>query len=159
MVTPKYARLERERRWFVNVARLPPLEPLPHKHIEDKYLTDTRLRLRKVTDGPDTVYKLCKKYGKTHSAEAIVNVYLSETEYGVLNAVPGHRLEKLRYAFEGGALDVFRGTLEGLFIFEVEFGSEREALSFTPPDFAAREVTDVLEYEGASLAEHGPPSL
>ena len=155
---PKYARLERERRWLVDALKLPPLEPLPRKRIEDSYLTDTRLRLRRVTDGSGTVYKLCKKYGKQGSAEAIVNIYLSRTEYDVLNAVAGRRLEKRRYALPEGVLDVFGGALTGLFIFEVEFGREREALSFVPPDFVTSEVTGVPCYAGASLAERGLPS-
>ena len=48
MDAPKYAQLELERRWLVDEAKLPSLE-LPCKHIEDSYLTDTRLRLRAVT--------------------------------------------------------------------------------------------------------------
>ena len=91
-------------------------------------------------------------------AEAVVNVYLSEREFELLNGLAGSKLEKRRYALLDGALDVFGGRLEGLVIFEVEFGSEREALSFTPPDFVTLEVTGFPEYEGASLAEHGPPS-
>ena len=158
MPLPKYAQLEIERRWLVDASRRPRLEPIPHKRIEDSYLTDTRLRLRAVTDSGETVYKLCKKYGRQNSAEAIVNIYLSKTEYDTLNAVAGRRLEKLRYALAEGALDVFGGVLTGLIIFEVEFGSEREALAYTPPEFVTGEVTGLSEYEGASLAEHGLPS-
>ncbi len=157
MDAPKYAQLELERRWLVDKAKLPSLE-LPCKHIEDSYLTNTRLRLRAVTDGPDAVYKLCKKYGKRGVTEAVANVYLSKREFELLNGLAGSKLEKRRYALPEGALDVFGGRLEGLVIFEVEFGSEREALSFTPPDFVTLEVTGFPEYEGASLAEHGPPS-
>ena len=163
MTTPKYAQVELERRWRVTQTKLPRLESLPCKRIEDKYLTGTRLRLRKVTakvtDGPDTVYKLCKKYGKTHLSEAIVNVYLTQSEYDVLNALPGSCLEKLRYVLESGALDVFGASLSGLMLFELEFATEQKAFSYTPPDFAACEVTGVLEYEGASLAERGLPIL
>ncbi len=160
MPLPKYARIELERRWLVDASERPRLEPLPCKRIEDKYLTNTRLRLRAVTDADGTVYKLCKKYGGTGSSEAMVNVYLTKLEYDVLNALAGHDLEKRRYTFAGGALDVFGGPLTGLVVFEAEFASEREALSCAPPDFVTREVTGVPEYEGATLAERGlPPNV
>lgn len=47
-MTPRYSLPEIERRWRVNPDLLPDLSQLPRRVLTDKYLTHTRLRLRKV---------------------------------------------------------------------------------------------------------------
>ena len=51
---PKYAHVERERRWLIDPARLPALSA-EYVLIEDRYLSGTRMRLRRMTDCADGV--------------------------------------------------------------------------------------------------------
>jgi CYTH domain-containing protein len=153
---PKYAIPEIERRWLVELSELGPLDGRPCREIEDLYLTGTRLRLRKLTgaDGEST-FKFCKKYGKaTALSEAITNLYLTEAEYQALSRLGGALVKKRRYAVDGGVLDVYAGPNAGFAVFEVEFDSEAEAASYTPPSFVRAEVTHETRYSGASLARH-----
>lgn len=49
--SPKYAHIERERRFLVDSGRLPPLDRARAAvRIEDRYIDGTRLRLRRMTD-------------------------------------------------------------------------------------------------------------
>src|SRR5579859_5022538 len=72
---PNYAIAEVERRWLTERSELGPLDGLAHREIEDRYITGTQLRLRKVTGaGGEPVLKLCKKYDKvTALSELITN--------------------------------------------------------------------------------------
>lgn len=153
---PKYALLEIERRWLVEVEarEVAPLEGRPHREIDDLYIAGTRLRLRKVAgEGSEPVFKLGKKYGKaTALAEPITNLYLTQAEYDALARLPGARVRKRRYALGGGSLDVYEGPHAGLAVFEVQFDSEEAAAAYTPPGFVRAEVTREPRYSGASLA-------
>jgi adenylate cyclase len=53
---------------------------------------------------------------------------------------------------------VFGGTLDGLYIVEVEFTSEDEATAFVAPQWFGREVTGDPAWTNASLARHGRPA-
>jgi CYTH domain-containing protein len=158
---PKYAIAEVERRWLVELSEVGPLHGRPYREIEDRYITGTRLRLRKVTGaGGELVFKLCKKYGKvTALSEPITNLYLTEAEYDALSQLSGVVVKKPRYAVSGGALDLYSSPLVGLAVFEVEFESEAAASGYTPPSFVRAEVTHDAPYSGASLArQHAHPS-
>ena len=72
------------------------------------------------------------------------------------------RVEKIRYQLpttRGGVieLDVYTGTLAGLYTAEIEFESEEAGHSFEPPAFFGREVTDDPAYRNGALARHGLP--
>lgn len=56
-------------------------------------------------------------------------------------------------------LDIYTGDLSGFMNVEVEFGSEREALVFTPPDWFGQEITQDKRYSNASLSKFGVPNL
>lgn len=154
-VFPKYSLAEIERRWLVDSALLPALESLPHREIDDHYLHDTWLRLRAIRQvGQATEYKLCKKYGKTEGiVEPVTNLYLSAAEYAVLAKLPAARIGKTRYALAGGSLDLYRLDKASLAIFEIEFESEDAALTYSPPDFVAREVTNNALFTGYAFAQ------
>ena len=64
MSQPKYAHLERERRWLVDRQSRPSLEGCSMTIIEDRYISGTRMRLRRMTrpDVGRVVLKLTKKY-------------------------------------------------------------------------------------------------
>lgn len=145
---PKYSLPEIERRWLVEASFTRSLEGVPYRDIEDLYVGGTRLRLRKLTaPNGEVELKFCKKYGRVEGlAEAITNLYLSPQEYETLATLPGHVVRKRRYLYSGGALDVYAGLPHA--IFEVEFGSEDEALRYIAPAFAGREVTGDWAYSG-----------
>ncbi|MCU1360084.1 MAG: hypothetical protein JWN99_1373 [Ilumatobacteraceae bacterium] len=54
-------------------------------------------------------------------------------------------------------LDVFDGSLSGLFIVEVEFESADDAAGFQPPEWFGREITLEPQWNNAALAVHGRP--
>ena len=123
--------------------------------ITDKYLRDSRLRLRSA-EGPEgsIVYRFCKKYGnRRRCAESITNLYLDQAEYELLDRLPGLMVTKSRYGLSRGSLDVYELGSEKLAIFEIEFASEALAQSFHPPAFAGTEVTGQALYSGRTLAE------
>jgi len=76
-------------------------------------------------------------------------------------ATQGQRLEKTRYRLEAEGhlldVDVFGGSLTGLMVVEVEFGDERDAAAFVPPEWFDREVTGDDRYANRSLAVNGKP--
>lgn len=150
--TPKYAHAEIERRWLVDLPAAGSLDGLPCRVIDDLYVADTRLRLRRMEDAASTVvFKFCKKYGGEDISEAIANLYLTEAEYRTLSRLPGQRVRKRRYAIAGGALDIY-GGVSSLAIFEIEFATVAEAVRYRPPAFARVEVTRDPAYSGAALA-------
>jgi CYTH domain-containing protein len=151
---PKYAIAEIERRWLVELPEVGALDSRPYREIEDRYITGTQLRLRKVTGvSGEPVFKLCKKYGKvTALSEPITNLYLTEAEYTALSQLAGALVKKRRYSLSGGSLDLYASPRAGLAVFEVEFESEVAAAGYRPPSFVRAEVTHEARYSGASLA-------
>lgn len=87
---------------------------------------------------------------------AEVNVPLSAEQFNELWPLVDGIIEKTRHDLEVGGhlieVDVYGGKLDGLVVAEVEFPSEREAASFVPPSWFAREVTDDGQYRNAALA-------
>lgn len=149
---PKYALLEHERRWRVDLRAMGPVAPLPFREIDDVYLRDTRLRLRKMRSEEGVVFRLGKKYGKEPGgAEPVTSIYLAEAEYFALSQLPGYVVRKRRYSVGEGALDVYEAPVS-LAIFEREFASAADAAAFAPPSFAIEEVTGRPEYSGFALA-------
>lgn len=149
---PKYSLAECERRWRVDLRTVGPVASLPFRQIDDLYLRDTRLRLRRVRSAEGVVFKLGKKYGKRpDGTEPITNIYLTEVEYAALSQLAGYAVSKRRYALGEGALDVYEGPVP-LAIFEQEFASAAHAAACAPPRFAVEEVTDRPEYAGLALA-------
>jgi adenylate cyclase len=158
----KYARVERERRFLLR--ELPPGLRVndPHTQIFDNYITATRLRLRKIRDPlkREWTWKLTQKFAPDDadlSRTYITNIYLSQYEYEVLSVFEGNELRKNRYPYEHDgrkvSVDVFLGALYGLLLLEIEFDSDEEMRDFTPPDFAAREVTDDPLFTGGKLVD------
>jgi CYTH domain-containing protein len=151
---PKYSLPEIERRWLVDLAQFGDLSRFSRREIEDLYIADSRLRLRRVSGpGVETVFKLGKKYGKrTKLSESITNLYLTEQEYSQLRSLPGSRIRKHRYALDRGSLDVYLDPRPGLAVFEIEFPDEPSAQAYQPPAFTTREITAEPEYSGMHFA-------
>ena len=154
MKPSKYALPEIERRWLVRDEFLAGLAAGPYRIVEDLYVEATLLRVRSIREADgETIYKLCKKYGRRDSlANPITNIYLTEAEHLALDALPGARVRKHRYALpEGAAIDVYPPPL-ALAIFEMEFDSEQAAADYIAPELAGMEVTGDIAYSGAALA-------
>ncbi|MGK6319117.1 hypothetical protein [Sphingomonas sp. DT-204] len=145
---PKYARIERERRFLIDSEALPPLAP--PTAIEDRYIDNTRLRLRCMTpQGGSPVYKLTKKYGG--DPDPIVTAYLTAEEFAVFSTLPAARLVKDRHraSIDGWcfAIDRFGGPLTGLWLAEIDNAPDAPI-----PGWARREVTRDPAFTGAALA-------
>ena len=158
--SPKYERVERERR-FLLLALPPGLELTDeHAQITDNYITGTRLRLRK-SRWPATnewTLKLTQKFTPQppdFSRTLITSIYLDEYEYEVLSVFEANELRKNRYPFEHEgrrySVDVFLGDLRGLILAETDFDTDEEMDAFAPPAFASLEVTRDETFTGARL--------
>lgn len=158
----KYARVERERR-FLLAAAPATRETVAEHRITDRYLTGTRLRLRRVepTGGGESIYKLTQKVpgGSGHVQGLITNTYLSKAEYGVLTALPADVLSKTRLTMPPFGVDVFDPPLNGLVLAEVEFTDDKTAAAFPAPDEAVAEVTEDHRFTGGSLVRTGRDGL
>jgi CYTH domain-containing protein len=157
----KYARTERERRFLLRELPEGLTRASEHVQIWDNYITNTRLRLRKIRVPKTKEYrlKLTQKFApdsEDFSRTTITNIYLSAAEYNVLSVFEGNEIRKNRYPFEYEgrkyAIDVFLGALWGLILAETNFETDEEMQAFTPPPFAAREVTNDELFTGGSLA-------
>ena len=148
----KYAAVERERRWLC--AALPDLPVIRAEAIEDLYVDDSRLRLRRATPigGGAPILRLSKKADLAPDRRLITTLYLSPAEYALFEGLPGRMMRKTRryYAADGATLsvDAFGGALAGLFLAEAEFDDDTAMAAFPHPAFAVREVTADPGYTG-----------
>ena len=152
---PKYSALEIERRWLVDLSLIDDLGDFPYRLIEDLYIADSRLRLRKIIEhSGNAIFKLGKKYGKSSPlVEPITTLYLTEIEHKQLSSLPGAFISKRRYAIARGSLDIYPSVPPGIAIFELEFESEASARSYRPPHFVTTEVTGDPAFSGFTLAD------
>ena len=158
--SPKYERVERERRYLLRA--LPPDLKVNdhHAQITDNYLTNTRLRLRKVR-WPATnewTLKLTQKHAPAppdFSRTLITSIYLNEIEYETLSVFEANELRKNRYPYEHEgrkySVDVFLGMLHGLILAETDFDTDAEMDAFPPPSFAELDVTHDELFTGGRL--------
>lgn len=155
----KYTRIEYERRFLVSpLANWRSLIEPYSKRFEDKYLRNSRLRLRRLTDS-DTGRQLIKLTKKSDSAspyyQTISRILLSPSEYKLFDSLEGDPLNKTRYYhhYLGRvfSIDVFEGMLEGLVLCEVEADSLEELMKAEPPEYARREVTEDRFFTGGNL--------
>jgi CYTH domain-containing protein len=156
----KYARIERERRFLLGELPEGLTRASHHVQITDNYITNTRLRLRRmrVPETKERIWKLTQKFAPAQgdfSHTVITNIYLSPVEYEVLSIFEGNELRKNRYPFEYAgrafAIDVFLGALSGLILAEAEFETDEEMRACELPPFALAEVTNDELFTGASL--------
>lgn len=157
MVSPnsRFARPEWERRFLLEKF---PLNVSVTRVVEivDRYITGTRLRLRRMNDSDGLVaFKLTQKVNDDAVGAfqgQLTTIYLSEPEYDVLAKLPACVLGKTRHSVPPLGIDVFKNELTGLILAEAEFGSAVEAAAFEPPAFSFREVTTDPRFTGGSLA-------
>lgn len=157
----KYACLELERRYLL---RELPAGLEAHRAawlITDRYITGTRLRLRRmegIPDGP-TMLKLGQKYRASNQGwgeTTMTNLYLEEHEYDRLCTLDAQQLVKRRYrvTFDGRdySIDVFEGKLAGLILAETECETVQAFHGLQPPPFALKDVTADPSFTGGNLA-------
>lgn len=155
----EYARPEWERRFVLPELPSDAIDPVV---IRDRYIPDTRMRLRQVEtpDGQIVQRKLGHKVRPDPNSARLVmhtSIYLDKTEFEALSELAGDDLVKTRYRFEGlpnAAVDVHEEPNPGLILLEIEFTTEAEAKSFSPPQYVGREVTDDESFSGGGLAQH-----
>ncbi|MBS1797358.1 MAG: hypothetical protein JSS81_26280 [Acidobacteria bacterium] len=155
----KYARFEYERRFLVtdDGGWRSLVEPYS-KHFEDKYLRDSRLRLRVSTDsdGDRRIIKLTKKYeSESPYFQSITSIILTPGEYRTFAALDGFRIAKRRhYHNHRGrifSIDVFEDELSGLILCETEAASLDELMAVEFPGYAKIEVTEDGFFSGGNL--------
>jgi CYTH domain-containing protein len=143
MEPSRYALVEDEQRFVVASA------PTVRGHttlIDDRYVRDSRLRLRAVTSDDEVVYKLGQKVPIAGRPSAVwhTTIYLTSQEYELFADLPAHQLSKRRHHVDGGCVDEFLGALRGLVLME----GPRPVPC--PP--GGVEVTDDARFRGGSLA-------
>lgn len=130
--------------------------------IEQGYLAlddEGEVRLRRIDSGR-ALLTVKRGRGRRRLEQ---EVELSAEQFGLLwPLTEGRRISKRRYLAERPEatyeIDVYEGSLSGLLVAEVEFGSEEESAGFEPPDWALSELTGDRRYENRSLAERGRPA-
>ena len=151
-VSLKYAVVERERRYLV--ASLPD-GVTRTQHIEDRYVTGTRLRLREVReDDGGVIRKLGHKVRLSEGpAEvACTNLYLDEQEWSVLVCLPARLLRKKRHLVQrDGLLVAVDEHEDGTLVAEID---DRDQPSRDVPDWldVVEDVSDDERWTGSRLA-------
>ncbi len=147
--------MEIERKYLITHP-LPQFEAYPSRLIEQAYLCrQPVVRVRKEDEDYYMTYK-----SKGLLAREEYNLPLTKESYEhLLTKADGITLTKRRYRIpiEGTdltiELDVFEGDYKGLMLAEVEFSTEEEAMSFTPPSWFGKDVTFSGEYQNSRLSE------
>jgi CYTH domain-containing protein len=161
----KYAVVERERR-FLLAAPPSGVRLTDERQITDRYLTGTRLRLRRVTRAgrADPELKLTQKVPASRGGPGpvsglITNFYLSQAEYDLLATLPAAELAKTRRSFPPYVVDVFGAPHHGLVLAEVELASDAELAACPAPAGSVAEVTADARFTGGRLAVTPRPEL
>ena len=121
--------------------------------IEQGYLcTEPVVRIRKQDD---TYYLTYKSKGLMIREE--YNLPLTKDAYFHLREkIDGRLISKRRYLIPLDPytieLDVFHSPKDDLILAEVEFPSEEDALTFTPPDWFGEDVTNSSLYHNSRLS-------
>lgn len=146
--------MEIERKYLVR--RLPGhMENYPCRIISQGYLnTSPVIRIRQDNDRYELTYK-----SEGLMARQEYNLPLTREAYEhLLTKIDGRLIQKKRYLVPledhlTAELDVFEGELAPLLLVEVEFPSEEEAISFTPPSWFGEDVTFSGKYHNSRLSQ------
>jgi len=143
--------MEIERKFLVDLTGID-LKKYDYRFIEQGYLsTAPVVRVRRDNDN---YYLTYKSKGLMVREEA--NLPLNEDSYNhLIKKSDGTIITKKRYLIPYDSytieLDVFEGKLAGLILAEVEFPTEEEALSFTPPSWFKKDVTGDARYQNSNM--------
>ena len=147
--------MEIERKFLIKRENLPEnLEQYPSKVIEQGYLcTEPVVRVRRDNDDCYLTYK-----SKGLMVREEYNLPLTRAAYDkLIKKADGNIITKIRYEIPEKdnltiELDIFEGRFAGLLLAEVEFSSEAEALSYTPPEWFGKDVTNDAAYHNSNMA-------
>lgn len=145
--------MEIERKYLVK--QLPEsLDAYPCRILEQGYLNVSPVvRIRRDNDK----YELTYKSGGLMARQEY-NLPLTQEAYEHLRTkIDGRLIRKRRYMLpisQGltAELDIFEGDLAPLILVEVEFRTEAEALSFSPPSWFGEDVTFSGKYHNSYLS-------
>ena len=145
--------MEIERKFLINSIPFP-LDSYKARIIEQAYLcTEPVVRVRRDNDDYYLTYK-----SKGLIVREEYNLPLTKESYEhLLKKADGIIITKTRYEIpeKDGLtieLDIFNGEYEGLMLAEVEFDTEEEALSYTPPAWFGEDVSNSSEYHNSTLS-------
>lgn len=147
--------MEIERKFLIK--ELPDLSKYKFTEIEQGYLsTQPVVRIRKKDDKYILTYK-----GSGLMAREEIEANISEEGYKHLaEKIDGNLITKKRYFIPLDPytieLDIFEGHMAGLIMAEVEFPSEEEANSFTPPAWFGDDVTNDRRYHNSNMIFGNP---
>ena len=82
---------------------------------------------------------------------------ITDIDDKLIKKADGNIITKIRYEIPEKdnltiELDIFEGRFAGLLLAEVEFSSEAEALSYTPPEWFGKDVTNDAAYHNSNMA-------
>lgn len=148
--------MEIERKYLITA---PPISysSYPYHQIEQAYLcTDPVVRIRREDSDCYLTYK-----SKGLMVREEYNLFLSPEAYDhLLLKADGNVITKKRYLLPVPGredltieLDVFEGVFAGLILAEVEFQTEEDARSFTPPPWFGEDVTYSGDYQNSRLSK------
>ncbi|WP_033151766.1 CYTH domain-containing protein [Pseudobutyrivibrio ruminis] len=149
--------MEIERKFLIK--ELPDLGQYKYVEIEQGYLsTSPVVRIRR----KDDAYILTYKGSGLMAREEIEAALTKEAYEHLLEKIDGYPITKRRYLIPLDPytieLDVFSGHMEGLIMAEVEFPTEEEANSFTPPEWFGEDVTNDRRYHNSNMIFGNPLS-
>ena len=134
----------------------------PHVQITDNYITNTRMRLRKIRVPESRLreYHLTQVRHPDKDDPAFTestDIVLSASEYEVISVFEGNELRKNRfeYEFDGRRylIDFYLGPLWGLFIAQTEFALDESVAIARLPEFALADITHDPLFSGPRLTE------
>ncbi|MGN0438718.1 MAG: CYTH domain-containing protein [Lachnospiraceae bacterium] len=148
--------MEIERKFLVSKEQLPGhLDQYPHNELEQAYIiTEPVLRIRKKNNQYILTYK-----GQGLMKREEVEFSLPKEAYEKLRCkCEGNIITKVRYNIPDKnnltiELDVFHGDFEGLYLAEVEFKNEEDAISYIPPEWFGKEVTQENTFHNSTLSQ------
>lgn len=148
--------MEIERKFLIEKEHLPKhLSAYPHNDLEQAYIiTEPVLRIRR----KNNVYILTYKGQGLMKREETEFPLTKDSYQKLLTKTEGNVITKTRYILPEShkltiELDIFHGLFEGLYLAEVEFPNEEMALSYTPPYWFGKEVTNETTFHNSTLSQ------
>ena len=127
------------------------------KKIVQSYIsTDPVIRIRQYSNS----YFLTIK-GEGHIIREEFEMEISKKQYeNLLNKTENNSILKTRYFINiennlVAELDIYEGHLKGLMTVEVEFPTEKKLLSFRPPNWFGKDVSQDKHYKNNYLSKYG----
>ncbi len=134
------------------------LEKYPYHEIEQAYIcSNPVLRVRKKDNEFIFTYKNRVETENAVNVSDEVECKLDEATYKkLLKKADGNIIKKTRFLIPYGKftieLDIFHDKFVGLKLAEVEFESEEESASFTPPDWFGEDVSGDIRFTNNYMA-------